>query len=55
VHADASPHRATRYGPAKRLEAKLNAEIAALLKRAEAFDAKGLPEQLKLPEELIRL
>ena len=40
VHANASRHSAMSYGHAKKLEAKLKAEVAALLKRAEAANAK---------------
>jgi hypothetical protein len=42
------------YGHAKKLEAKLKAEVAELMKRAEAANAKDLPEGLNLPEELSR-
>ena len=54
VHANASRHSAMSYGYAKKLEAKLKAEVAELMKRAEAANAKDLPEGLNLPEELIR-
>ena len=54
VHANASRHSAMSYGHAKKLEAKLKAEVAELMKRAEAANAKDLPEGLNLPEELIR-
>jgi transposase len=54
VHANASRHSAMSYGHAKKLEAKLKAEVAELLKRAEAANAKDLPEGLNLPEELSR-
>src|SRR6266705_2039823 len=36
VHANASRHSAMSYGHAKKLEAKLKAEVAELMKRAEA-------------------
>jgi len=42
------------YGHAKKLEAKLKAEVAELMKRAEAANAKDLPEGMSLPEELSR-
>ena len=54
VHANASRHSAMSYGHAKKLEAKLKAEVAELMKRAEAANAKDLPEGLNLPEELSR-
>ena len=41
VHANASRHSAMSYGHAKKLEAKLKAEVAELRKRAEAANAKG--------------
>jgi transposase len=52
VHANASRHSAMSYGHAKKLNAKLKAEVAALLKRAEA--AKDLPDGLNIPQELSR-
>ena len=54
VHANASRHSAMSYGHAKKLQAKLKAEVAQLMKRAEAANARDLPEGLNLPEELIR-
>ena len=54
VHANASRHSAMSYGHAKKLEAKLKAEVAELMKWAEATNAKDLPEGLNLPEELSR-
>src|SRR6266850_4243393 len=54
VHANASRHSAMSYGHAKKLEAKLKAEVAELMKRAEAANARDLPEGLNLPEELSR-
>ena len=54
VHANASRHSAMSYGHAKKLEVKLKAEVAELMKRAEAANAKDLPEGLNLPEELSR-
>ena len=54
VHANASRHSAMSYGHAKKLEAKLKAEVAELMKRAEAANAKDLPEGMNLPEELSR-
>jgi transposase len=54
VHANASRHKAMSYGHAKKLRAKLKAEVTALLKRAEAANARDLPEGLSIPEELAR-
>ncbi len=54
VHASASRHKAMSYGYAKRLQAKLKAEMAALLKRAEVANARDLPDGLSIPEELAR-
>ena len=54
VHANASRHSAISYGHAKKLEAQLKAEVAELMKRAEAANAKDLPEGMNLPEELSR-
>jgi transposase len=54
VHANASRHKAMSYGYAKKLQAKLNKEVTALLKRAEAANARDLPEGLSIPEELAR-
>lgn len=52
IKANASKHSAMSYGHAKQLEARIQAEIAALKRRAEA--AEGLPDDLSLPEELER-
>src|SRR6202049_4808679 len=41
VHANASRHSAMSYGHAKKLEAKLKAEVAELMKRGEGAKAKG--------------
>ena len=55
LHANASRHSAVMsYGHAKKLEAKLKAEVAELMRRAEAANAKDLPEGMNLPEELSR-
>lgn len=54
VHANASRHRAMSYGYAKKLQARLKAEVAALIKRAEAANARDLPDGLNVPEELAR-
>jgi transposase len=54
VHANASRHSAMSYGHAKKLQAKLKAEVAELMRRAETANAKDLPEGLDLPAELSR-
>jgi transposase/IS5 family transposase len=54
VQANASRHKAMSYGYAKKLQAKLKAEVAQLIKRAEAANARDLPEGLNLPAELSR-
>ena len=54
VHANASRHSAMSYGHTKKLQTKLEAEVAELMKRAELANAKDLPEGLNLPEELSR-
>jgi transposase len=54
VHASASRHSAMSYGYAKKLEAKLKAEVAALMKRAEVANAKDVPDGMNLPEALSR-
>lgn len=45
VHANASRHSALSYGHAQRIEAQLQAEVKALLARAEAVDRKPPPER----------
>jgi transposase len=47
VHANASRHKAMSYGHAKKLQAKLKAKVAQLMKRAEAANGRDLPEGLK--------
>jgi len=54
VHANASRHSAISYDHPRELEAKLKAEVAELMKRAEAANARDLPEGMNLPEELSR-
>lgn len=52
IKANASKHSALSYGHARKLEARIEVEIAELKRRAEA--AQGLPDDLSLPEELQR-
>lgn len=54
IHANASRHSALSYGHAVTIEAQLQAEVQALLARAERADAEPLPEGLNIPEELAR-
>lgn len=54
VHANASRHSAMSYGHAKKLEAKLKAEVAELIGRAESANGKDWPDGLNLPQELAR-
>jgi len=52
LHANASRHSALSYGHAERLDAKLEAEVAELLRVAE--ETAALPEGMNLPEEIQR-
>jgi transposase len=54
IKANASRHRALSYGHACKLEAQLKAEVAELLKKAEAADRSDIPDGLSIPEELER-
>ena len=54
VHANASRHSAMSYGHAKKLEAKLKAEVEELMARAESANAKDVPEGMNIPQELAR-
>jgi transposase len=54
IHANASRHSALSYGHAQKIEAQLEAEVKAVLARAEAADQEPLPEGLSLPAELAR-
>ena len=54
VHANASRHSALSYGQAQKIEAQLEAEVKAMLARAEAADQEPLPEGLSIPAELAR-
>jgi transposase len=52
VKANASKHKALSYEYACKLEAQLAAEVAELLKRAEAADTEAIPDGMNIPEEL---
>src|SRR5215210_2687043 len=54
IHANASRHSALSYEHAGRIEAQLKAEVAALLKKAEAADQADVPDAMSIPEELAR-
>lgn len=54
IHANASRHNALSYEHACKLEAHLAAEVAELLKLAEAADGKDVPDGMSVPEELAR-
>jgi transposase len=54
IHADASRHSALSYGHAGKIEARLRAEVAELMAKAEAADRADLPDGLSVPEELAR-
>lgn len=54
VHANASRHSAMSYGHAKKIEAKLKTEVAALIRLAESANASDLPDGLNIPKELAR-
>ena len=54
LDAGASKIRSVRYGRAKRLRAKLAADIAGVAARAEAADAEARPDPQTLPAETAR-
>jgi transposase len=54
IHANASRHSALSYEYAGKIEAQLKAEVAELLKKAEAADQTDIPDGLSIPEELAR-
>jgi hypothetical protein len=54
IHANASRHSALSYGHAGQIEARLRAEVAELLAKAEAADGADLPDGLSIPAELAR-
>lgn len=54
IDASASKIRSIRYDRAKRLRAKLAADIAELTRRAEDEDAQGAPDSQALPKEIAR-
>jgi transposase len=54
MQANASRHSALSYEHAGRIEAQLQAEVAALLAKAEAADQADVPDGLSIPDELAR-
>jgi transposase len=54
VKANASRHKAFSYDHACKLEQQLKAEVAELLKKAEAADQADTPDGMNIPEELAR-
>jgi transposase len=54
IHANASRHSALSYEHATKIEARLKAEVADLLARAEAADQAEVVDGMSVPEELAR-
>src|SRR5580704_8023783 len=54
IHANASRHSALSYEHASKIEAQLRAEVADLLRKAEAADQADVPDGMSIPEELAR-
>ncbi|MSP03609.1 MAG: IS1182 family transposase [Acetobacteraceae bacterium] len=54
IHANASRHSALSYEHAGKIEEQLKAEVAELLKKAEAADQTDIPDGMSIPEELER-
>jgi hypothetical protein len=54
IHANASRHSALSYEHAGKIEARLKAEVADLLAKAEAADQADVPDGMSIPEELAR-
>ena len=54
IHANASRHSALSYEHAGKIEAQLKAEVAELLKKAEAADQTDISDGMSIPEELAR-
>ena len=54
LHANASRHSALSYEHAGKIEAQLQAEVAALMAKAEAADQADVPDGMSIPEELAR-
>ena len=54
VKANASKHKALSYEHANKLETQIKAEVAELLKKADAADHADIPDGMSIPEELER-
>jgi transposase len=54
VKANASKHKALSYEHACKLETQIKAEVAELLRKAEAADRVDIPDGMNIPEELER-
>jgi hypothetical protein len=54
IKANASRHKALSYEHACKLETQLKAEVAELLRKAEAADKSDIPDGMSIPEELER-
>lgn len=54
VHANASKHSALSWEHACKIEAQLQAEVAQLMRLAEAADETAIPDGMSVPEELKR-
>ncbi len=54
IKANASRHKALSYEHACKLEARIKAEVAELLAKAEAADRADIPDNMSIPEELER-
>jgi len=54
VKANASRHKALSYEHACKLETQLKAEVAELIKKAEAADKADIPDGMSIPAELER-
>lgn len=54
IKANASAHKALSWKHALKLEQQLKAEVAELMKKAQAADASDLPDGLDIPAELER-
>jgi hypothetical protein len=49
---NASKHKALSYGHACKLDKQLEAEVAELLKKAQAADTADIPDGMDVPAEL---
>jgi transposase len=54
IHANASRHSALSYEHAGKIEARLKAEVAELMAKAEAADQADSPDGMSVPDELAR-